>query len=499
MRAAGAILVLSTLPLLQSEQSEDLFDPTWESLERYETPEWFRDAKFGIYVHWGIYSVPERGEWYGRWMYMEGRNHYRYHVENFGHPSEFGYKDFIPMWKAERFDPDEWLALFKEAGAKYFTPCAVHHDGFDLWDSKHNPYNAARMGPQRDLIGLMKEATQRAGLRWGVTTHVARAYNWMQYSHLSDKEGPYKGIPYDGANPEYEGFYHKPHGNFEQWYPKDSSPEWKKAWLDRLTDLVDNYELDFLYFDGAIPFSDDDALAGRTLLAHYYNENMQRNGGRMEGVMAIKNKEMETTVYRKKDYTGRDHGVYRPGVATLDLENVKFDALKRDPWQTDDSIGPWGYNSNPNTKYKSVDYIVDKLVDIVSKNGNLLLNVPPRADGSLDEETVSILKGIGAWMKVNGESIYGTRPWVVFEQGDIRFAQNKTGDTLYATLLEWPEASLVTIDLLGLKSGAKAVNSVSFLGSPERVSWRQDQAGLTARLPENPFGQHAHVIEITFR
>ena len=258
------------------------FEPTWPSLERYECPQWFQDAKLGIYVHWGVYSVAEHGEWYARDMYLEGDETYKYHCARYGHPSKFGYKDLIPLWKAEKFDADAWLALFKGAGARYFTPCAVHHDGFDLWDSKYNRYNAAKMGPKRDLIGALHDATIRAGLRWGCTTHLSRSYSWFQPAHWSDKAGPLKGVPYDGADPKYYAFYHEPSDDSNHRQPIHPPDHWKQEWANRVEDLIDRYDLDFLYFDGAIPFGDEDGLTGRKVLAHFYNAGLKRHGDRQE-------------------------------------------------------------------------------------------------------------------------------------------------------------------------------------------------------------------------
>jgi len=451
--------------------TEGIFKPTWESLEQYKCPEWFRDAKLGIYVHWGVYSVAERGEWYGRNMYTPTRGEYRHHCETYGHPSEFEYRDFIPMWKTEKFDADAWLAMFKDAGARYFTPCAVHHDGFDLWDSRHNKYNSVRMGPKKDLIGLMRDASKQAGLRWGVTTHLARNYNWFQTAYNSDPDGPKKGVPYVKETPGNIEFYHENHGDQNAKYPKRPTEKWKKAWTDRVTDLIDNYDLDFLYFDGAVPFDIDDGLTGRKVIAHYYNKGLKRHGEKQEVVLAIK--------------TARNgHGIYHEGIATLDCERHKLDDLSIAPWQTDDSIGPWGYRAG--ARYKSPDQVVDKFIDIVSKNGNLLLNVPPKADGTFDEETIRILRELGKWNRQNGEGVFATRPWIKYHEGDIRFTRSKDGKVLYAIFLRWPEGGRATIKSLG--SEEKVIDgriaSVSVLGSDKNVGFLRQAGGLVVEMPE---------------
>jgi alpha-L-fucosidase len=457
------------------------FTVEWESLERYECPEWFRDAKFGIYIHWGVYSVPGRGCWYGRRMYEENRPEYAYHVERFGHPSEFGYKDFIPMWKAERFDPDAWLSMFKDAGARYFTPCATHHDGFDLWDSP-GAYNSARMGPKKDLMRMMKEATDRHGLRWGVTTHLARNYNFFQTGYSADAQGPKKGVAYIQDIPENREFYHPHHGDTNPKYPREPSEAWKESWSRRLVDLIDRYEPDLLYFDGAIPFDIDDGQTGRRVLAHYYNRGRKRHGAD-EVVMTIK--------------TARNgHGIYREGVATLDLERHKLNDLRDDPWQTDDTIGVRRWSWEEGMGYQSVDYLIDKLVDIVSKNGNLLLSVPPRADGTFDEEVVRILKEIGIWNRQNGRAIFGTRPWVRFGDGDVRFTLSRDGRTLFAILLKWPEDGRVTLQSLAAAEDGN-IKALTLLGSDMTVVFEKDQEGLHFTVPEKT-NDYAVVVRIEF-
>jgi len=465
-----------------AEQSEP-FTGAWESLERYECPEWFRDAKFGIYIHWGVYSVPGRGCWYGRRMYEENRPEYAYHVRRFGHPSEFGYKELIPMWKAERFDPDAWLDMFKDAGARYFTPCASHHDGFDLWDSPH-AYNSARMGPKKDLIKMMKEATDRHGLRWGVTTHLARNYNFFQTGYGADTRGLKKDVAYIKDTGENRSFYHAHHGDTNPKYPKEPSEAWKQSWSRRVVDLIDRYDPDLLYFDGALPFDADDGLTGRRVLARYYNKGRERHGGDDEVVMTIK--------------TARNgHGMYREGVATLDLERHKLNALRDDPWQTDDTIGVRRWSWEEGMKYQSVDYLIDKLVDIVSKNGNLLLSVPPRADGTFDGEVARILKEIGIWNRQNWQAIFGTRPWIRFGEGNVRFTRSKDGRTLFAILLTWPDDSRITLKSLAAAEDAadKGVRAAELLGSSKTVAFHQDRKGLHVTLPERT-NDYAVVVRI---
>ncbi len=484
--------------------SEGPLEPTWESIrDNYEVPEWFRDAKLGIYVHWGVYSVAERGEWYGRRMYQENDPVYAYHVKTYGHPSEFGYKDLIPLWKAENFDPDAWLELFKEAGARYFTPCAVHHDGFDLWDSKHQPFNAAKMGPKKDLLGMMRAATLKHGLRFGMTSHLARSYCWLQTSHGADSKGPKQGVPYDGRLKEYEGLYHETHGDTAMRYPAVSPAHWKMSWKLRTLDLIDNYQPDLIYLDGALPFLDDKGQTGFEVLAHYYNAGLKRHDGKKEVMLTYKGSAMTQE---------KNKGWYVSGIGTRDHERNVPDQMLEEPWQTDDSIGPWGYNTT--VPYTSVDQLVDKFVDIVSKNGNLLLNVPPRADGKFDRDTIRILKELGKWNRVNGEAVFGTRPWIRFGEGpvnapqsrarvspfsarDIRFTQSKDGKWLYAIIMAWPGEQVVVTSLVMDAEGSGEVKSVSLLGHEGELEFTQDAEGLKVKMPAEQPCDYAFVLKIT--
>jgi alpha-L-fucosidase len=487
------------------------FEPSWESLQQYECPQWFRDAKLGIFICWNPYTVPAQGDWYARHMYMQGHSQYKYHVEHYGHPSKFGYKDIIPLWKGERFNPDELVGLFKQAGAKYIVPMAMHHDNFDLWDSKYQRWNSVNMGPHKDIIGMWRKATLKHGLRFGVTTHLARSYCWFQTSHGADKEGPFKGIPYDGRDPNYSDLYHETHGDTTKRYPKNPSEAWKRSWYNRIRDLVDQHRPDLLYFDGGVPFG----KVGLEMAAYYYNQNMLWHGGKLEAVLNLKN------------WPDGSHGEYRDGTCVQDLERGLLSDIRELPWQNDTSIGDWFWTDPP--KYRSVDSIIDMLVDIVSKNGNLLLNVPPKADGTLDDEAIKILQEMGRWMDINGEAIYGTRPWIRFGEGptaikegghftdgkitftaqDIRFTTK--GGALYAIALDWPKDGRLTITSLGADSEkVGAVKSVSVLGCEGRpqwrqereelqLKWRQDHNGLTLELPSRKPCDYAFPFRIEFK
>ena len=487
----------ATIDRLQSADAhrsevETLFQPTIESLQHYRCPDWFRDAKFGIYLHWGPYSVAEQGEWYARRLYEEGSTEYKYHLEHYGHPSKFGYKDFIPLWKAENFDPDALVALIKKSGAKYFTPCAVHHDNFDLWDSKFHPWNSVKMGPHKDITGMWREATLKAGLRFGVTTHLSRSYSWMNLANQADQAGPMKGVPYDGAAGQGLGFY--PANDGQESHPRAplNAPQvWRDTWAARINQLVDDYHPDLLYFDCAVPFRGEDrGQTGMNVISHFYNSGPEK-------VMCVKERPWQ--------------GLYAAGMTTLDFERGKASHILEEPWQTDDSIGAWGYHKDK--PYTTADTQIDKLIDIVSKNGNLLLNIPIKADGTFDATATQILEDIGAWLAVNGEGIYGTRPWYLFGEGptneiphfvikspfkwnDVRYTTQ--GEYLYAFVLDWPaNQKTVTLEMLAPgNSRIGEIKSVELLGCSESLDWEQHPDGLKVKFPSRKSGQFAHCLKI---
>jgi len=495
-KISDAALEVIFADLEEDEPLSGKFQPTWESLQQYECPEWFRDAKLGIFICWGPYTVPAVGDWYARHMYIEGHPKYKYHVEHYGHPSKFGYKDIIPLWKGEKFDADKLVRLFKQAGAKYIVPMAMHHDNYDQWNSMHQRWNSVNMGPKKDIMGLWRKATLKHGLRFGMTTHLARSYSWLNTSKGSDKKGPYAGVPYDGANPNYEGLYHGKHDDRNKRYPKNPSEKWKKLWYLRIKDLVDNYDPDLLYFDGGVPFGE----VGRRMVAYFYNENMRRHSGRLEAVMNIKH------------WPDGSHGGYRQGMAVLDLERGMLTDIRDEPWQNDTSIGPWFYTRG--AKYKSPDAIIDAFVDIVSKNGNLLLNIPPKADGTIDAEAENILREMGKWMDVNGEAIYGTRPWKTYGEGptviekgnfkeqttpstaqDIRFTTK--GDYLYAICLDWPgDGAMVAIKSLSTARHRQKISQVTLLGHDGKLQWQRDTEELRIQLPSERPGDYAFAFKI---
>ena len=474
------------------------FEPNWESLKQYRCPQWFRDAKLGIFLHWGPSSVPAVDDWYGRNMYVQGHRAYEYHVKTFGHPSEFGFKDIIPLWKAEKFEPDRLVRLFKQAGARYIVPVAAFHDNFDLWDSKYHRWNAVNMGPQKDIIGLWRKAALANGLRFGASVHHDRAYSWFSTSKGSDATGSLAGVPYDGNNPKYVDLYLEKSEEKGPYLPKNPPDSWKQTWLIRTKDLVDKYHPDLLYFDGGAPFGE----VGLQMMAYYYNQNQKWNDGKLEAVLN-----------QKKSLNFRS-GAYEEGTCVQDLERSKLKDIKPEPWQTDTSIGPWFCRSNP--QYETPNKIIDMFVDIVAKNGNLLLNIPLQADGTLDAGAENMLQEIGKWMAVNGEAIHGTRPWITYGEGptsvkeqysekigevftsrDIRFTTN--GNALYVFCLHWPgSGATINVQSLSTQQELDDISSLILLGSDGPLKWERDEQGLKVHLPEQKPCEHVFVIKIMF-
>jgi alpha-L-fucosidase len=450
------------------------YKPTDESLGRFRCPEWFRDAKFGIWAHWGPQAVPRQGDWYARRMYEEGGDAYRYHLAHYGHPSAFGYKDIIPLWKAERWDPEKLMELYKKAGAKYFVSMGTHHDDFFLWNSNLHKWNSVKMGPKKDVVGIWQQAARKQGLKFGVSEHLGASYTWFQVSHLSDKEGPMAGVPYDGADPGYSDLYHAPARPDDKGWLTNNLV-FQVEWFSMIKELIDNYHPDLLYSDSQMPFGD----VGRSLIAHYYNQGTAQNA------------DATGVVYTCKQFSG--------GKWVEDVERGIKDSASIYPWQTDTSIGDWYYRTGQ--KYKTANEVVQMLVDIVSKNGNLLLNVVQTPEGDLEPDMLKILEGIAGWTAVNGEGIYGSRPWKIFGENsqeassfkpgrfdenykfnarDIRFT-SKDG-ILYAFCLGTPSGD-IRIKSLGKSSKLSIpVASVKMLGSGATIRWKQEADELVIKL-----------------
>ncbi len=472
------------------------FQPTKESLETYQTPEWFSDAKFGIWAHWGPQAVPGQGDWYARFMYCPGSAHYEHHLKTYGHPSQFGYKDIIPLWTADKFDPEALMDKYVAAGAKYFVSMGVHHDNFDLWNSTTHRWNAVAMGPKRDIVGEWAKAARKRGLHFGVSEHLGASHNWWYPSHLYDQFWPKLGVNYDGADPRFADLYHETNGeaykgDAKTWYTTD--PKYHQMWFNRIHDLVTSYKPDLLYSDGGMPFG----VVGRSLVAHLYNQSIDSRG-------------VVQAVYNCK---ALGSGEFYPASCVQDVERGVLKGINPLPWQTDTSNGDWFYSDG--YTYKTADQVIQMLTDIVSKNGNLLLNVVLLPDGSLPPESATLVDELAAWMKINAEAIHGTRPWVIYGEGpteaadgafhenaqytprDIRFTTK--GEILYAVTLGEP-AGRVTIASLGRRMGhaRRSVKSVHLLGFDAPLNFRQSDQLLTIDLPTTLPTRHASAFKISF-
>ncbi|MGJ7030092.1 alpha-L-fucosidase [Niabella hirudinis] len=477
------------------------FMPTLASLKRYTIPDWFRNAKFGIWAHWGPQSAIEAGDWYARSMYMQGSKQYKHHVAHYGHPSKFGYKDTIKNWKAEAFDADYLMGLYKNAGARYFMTMGVHHDNFDLWNSRHNPWNSVQMGPKKDIVGLFKKAAKKQDLKFGISDHLWITPKWFSVSKGSDKEGPLAGVGYDGAGGAFDSLYGDSKEVYTDltWTEEGISEAWKQHWYERIKDLVDQYEPDLLYSDGQLPFQQH----GYNLLAHHYNK--KATGKKTEAV-----------------YTSKRASDAASGICVFDVERGVVDNIWPQPWQTDTCIGDWHYNKDRVGHYKSAKTVIDLLVDIVSRNGNLMLNFPLPASGMLDSDELKVLDGITQWMKINSEAIYDTRPWKIFGTGpqppavkndreakfnessrkqltfeDVRFT--KKGNTLYAFFMGWPESGAqIVIKPLSTTGSQKPgiIENIELLGAG-KVTFKRDEEGLKVNLPGHKPCEHAYALKIS--
>ena len=480
------------------------FTGSRDSLTNYACPDWFRDAKFGIWAHWGPQSVPMEGDWYARKMYQQGTPDYNDHLARWGHPSTNGWKDIVPLWKAENWEPEKLIELYKKAGAKYFVSMGSHHDDFFLWNSKLHKWNAVQIGPHRDVVGEWQAAAKKNGLPFGVSEHLGASFSWFQDSHKSDKTGPLAGVPYDGANSNNWDLYHFPAApdDHSSWYTQD--PRWQKQWFNEIKELVDNYHPDLLYSDGPVPFGNE---VGLSQIANLYNVSAADHGGKTEAV------------YNCKENSG--------GRWVQDYERGVGGGISPYPWQTDTSIGDWFYNKH--WKYQPLSWTVHMLVDIVSKNGNLLLNVVLRPDGTLEPEVETMLQQLADWTAVNGEAIYGTRPWLVFGEGAVKakggaFNENFTysakdirfttkGATLYAIALGWPDDNRITIRSLAKveainpnhveraelirNASMNMIQRVELLGFPGELKFTQTTNGLTVELPDKKLGDLTCSLRIT--
>jgi alpha-L-fucosidase len=533
---AGAATAAAAIP---SVAAAGPFSPDWQSLAAgYRTPEWFRDAKFGIWAHWGPQCQPEYGDWYARLMYFQypapwlgGHDAYQHHLRNYGHPSETGFLNVIGQWKAENWDPQYLLSRYVKAGARYFMAMGSHHDNLDLFDSRHHEWNSLRVGPKRDIVGTWERLVREAGLKFGVSNHSGHAWHWYQPAYGYDAEGPLKGRRYDaywlrkhhgvgkfweGLDPQelYTGPYYVPPDGIEsakalfEWHDKldgqwlEGVPEgnlrFVEKWLLRQKQLVETYKPDMVFLDHAsIPFG----RYGLEAAAHYYDQSVEWHG------------EPNVVLTAGKLDTFARHAL------TWNVERGVLDRIEEPAWQTCTCIGQWHYSrpAYEQGSYKSAKLVMQMLCDIVSKNGCLLLNIPVRGDGTIDEKEEAILDDIGAWMARNGETIYETRPWHKFGEGptaappgeafgesamkpytseDVRFTRKD--DTLYAIFLEWPQAESALASLgRNALPGAK-IERIDLLGGPE-IEFRRDGPSLRLTLPPAGKGEFAPAIRIRGR
>jgi alpha-L-fucosidase len=479
---------------VEKADHEGPFRPDWESLRQYEVPAWYEDAKFGIFIHWGAYSVPAFGnEWYPRNMYRPETDEYKHQIATYGPLDKFGYKDFIPMFKAEHFDPAAWAELFKKAGAKYVVPVAEHHDGFAMYDSGLSDWTAAKMGPHRDVIGELSKAVRAAGLHFGLSSHRVE-HNFFL--------GVGRAIPSDVNDPQYAAFYGPAHNWLAATSGKPLSDDftyvstaWANDWLARGAELVEKYHPDVVYFDWWIGQPSIRANLTR-FAAFYYNSSLKYGD--------------HVGVINYKDYAMAEHS------AVLDMERGQLGDIRPLHWQTDTSVSnkSWGYIRDDT--FKSPEFVVHQLIDIVSKNGNLLLNIGPRSDGTIPEEVQQALLDVGAWLNINGEAIYGTRPWRTYGEGptkvasgafhdtetanytaeDFRFTTK--GDVLFVLGFTWPSNGEAVIHSLATTAGSRPVRSVALLGNDAKVRFEQRGDGLHVLLPAQAPNRYAYALRVTF-
>lgn len=491
------------------------FEPTWQSLSQYQVPEWFRNAKFGIWAHWGPQCEPGQGDWYARFMYVQGSSQYKWQVEHYGHPSKAGFKDVVNSWKAAHWDPEKLVALYKRTGAQYFFAMANHHDNVDMWNSKYQQWNTVNAGPHKDILAGWAKAAKDNNLPFGLSVHASHAWLWNEVAQHADTSGPYAGVPYDGKlqNEDGKGTWwdgmdiqalyaqdHTPSANtnnvnaiHSQWGWGNGatipSQEYCEKFYNRTVDMINQFHPDLLYFDDTglplYPVSD----AGLKIAAHFYNSNMQQHNGKLEAVLF-----------------GKILNEQQKKCLVWDVERGAPDKIQQQPWQTCSCIGDWHYNTNiyENGSYKSAKKVIQQLVDVVSKNGNLLLNIPVRGDGMIDDKEIAILEDIAKWMDINKESIFDTRPWKIFGEGpsadsanpinaqgfnegkitytakDIRF--NQKDNKLYVTLLGKPADDII-VKTLGSRTFHTTIEKIVLLGSNEKIDWKQTKNQLLIKQP----------------
>jgi alpha-L-fucosidase len=477
--------------------AEGPYSADWKALSRnYMVPEWWRDAKFGAWSHWDPQSMPEQGDWYARGMYMQNNRQYNYHLSNFGHPSEYGYKDICHNWVIDRWDPNELMDLYVEMGARYFMAMGVHHDNFDCWDSAYQPWNSVDVGPKVDVVGTWEKAARQHGIRFGIGFHHSPGRTWGQFMpvrYTSDRTGAKQGMPYDamqtildGKGKWWEGLdpvdlYGPQHTIVRGQRRPENDPllsPFANQFMWRVDDAITKYHPDIIYFDEHAGDSQTDlgvnmglGFLAPPLAANYYNKSLKWNGGKMEAVLNLKGVGGRYNSFQNSPelLPHVDRSLVKSTEAIIEPQIMAYS------FQTETTIADWHYNTGQ--KYKNAKDLVGLLMENVCRNGIMLLNLTQHGRGDLDAEVIRIAKDIGAWLKINGEAVYSSRPFEVYGEDSVRYTRNK--GNVYVTLLNWQGGLVI---LKALHSGGATVGKVSkveMLGSNIKMTFVQDGNGLT--------------------
>ena len=485
------------------------YEASFESLYNKKCPDWFRDAKFGIWSHWGPQSVPMYGDWYARNMYIEGTPQNMYHVRTFGHPSKFGYKDICSLWKAENFDPDSLMDLYFKAGARYFVAQAMHHDHFFNYPSKINNMNSTKVGPMMDICGMWQKAAKKHNLPFGLTEHLGASFSWWRVNKGADDYGLHKNVPYDGNDPKWRDFYFDNYehglddlGQASPWYT--GNEKFRAYWSSVMREVIDMFTPELLYTDGALPFgshwlneadrSEDssDYGPGLKMVAYLYNSFIDKHGE-------------DLAIYTQKD---RMPDIYKVGIQ--DIEKSQLPDINPDPWQTDTCIGNWFYDVRQ--QYKRPGHIIEILVDIISKNGTMLLNILQKPDGTIDDEAKYILSELASWFDICSEGVYGSRPWkksgegttkahiegfsedeTNWNDGDYRFS--KKDNIVYCFMMAKPVDGAAVIRSF---SDGEEITGVRLLGAGP-VEFIHEYGVLTVKMPDNLPVDYVNCIAVELR
>ena len=472
-------------------KAQKKYEPTWESLQQYKCPKWFQDAKFGIYTHWGVYSVPEcPSDWYGHNMYDKNHPNYKYHKEVYGDQKRMGYKDLVPLFTAPKFNADNWADLFVEAGARFAGPCGEHADGFAMWDSKVNPWNAADMGPKRDVVAELGKAVRKRGLKFVVSLHHSWLWGWFPtWDENTDCADPANASLYGEKVPE-TAWRTKDTKGYYKVYPMPDA-KFEHVWLEKVKEVIDGYSPDLLWFDNRVQILSEDVR--KKMMAYAYNH-------------AEKNKQEFVLTFKRPDFP--------LGTGTVDLERNRMPKIYPEPWLTDNSISQKLWIWTTELECYPANNLIDDLVDIVSKNGCLLLNVAPHPDGHIPEDQKERLRAMGKWLQLNGEAIYESRPWLIYGEGptqtltghladmqfsgfcdqDIRFTTRE--GQLYAIALGWPKSGELRIKSLSTSLYNAKIKSVELIGHKDKLKWIRNVDALTIYLPDAKPCEHAFVFKI---